>query len=131
MITESCQQFPLKIVRDHENGPARATKMAVERARGVAVAPIALVRSVEPAGRSIVTADPLQEAVDDSLAGLFRRHHAELVRLAVAFLASDGTGQYLIIDENFGSVNGWVHAGRFHPMTIGRDFVELSCSPAW
>jgi hypothetical protein len=51
--------------------------------------------------------------------------------LMAAFLASDGTGQYLIIDENFGSVDGWVHAGRFHPMTIGRSFVELSCSPAW
>lgn len=52
-----------------------------------------------------------------------------------AFLSSDGTGQYLIFDEDLGTVDGWVHDGRFHPLKIampvpGRYFAVWA-APAW
>lgn len=36
--------------------------------------------------------------------------------LTVATLASDGSGRYLLMNENRGAVAGWVYQGRFHPV---------------
>jgi len=35
------------------------------------------------------------------------------------FIASDGSGQYLIFNENVGAVDGWINRGRFHSMKTG------------
>src|SRR5262245_42137154 len=77
----------------------------------MAVAPIALVRSVEAARRSIVTADPLPGTVDDTLAGLFRRHHAELVRLAVLLVHDQPTAEDVVQDV-FARMHASQAAGR-------------------
>lgn len=51
-----------------------------------------------------------------------------------ACLSSDGTGQYLFFDEDLGTVDGWIHDGRFHPTKkIGfRNLNEtVWAGPAW
>jgi hypothetical protein len=47
-----------------------------------------------------------------------------------AYLSIDGSGQFPVITEDDGTVTGWVHTGRFHPLKLG----QLSLwdyGPAW
>lgn len=51
--------------------------------------------------------------------------------LSNASLSSDGTGRYLILDEDLGALDGWIHDGRFHLMKTGLTNDTFAACPAW
>ncbi len=93
--------------------------------RGSPRSPAILQAIASPDGRSVlamtqrgheVTVSRFAMSTGRQVEVLYRRRADSPLE---AFIASDGSGQYLIFNENVGAVDGWINRGRFHSMKTG------------
>ncbi len=111
--------------RPRRAGPVRLLSGSRTLLRGSPRSPAILQAIASPDGRSVLaTTQRGHEVMVSRFAMPTGRQVEVLYRRRAdspleAFIASDGSAQYLIFNENVGAVDGWINRGRFHSVKTG------------